>query len=161
MRTKHKVRSVPIDDIEDRPAQRRYAVLPTVVVLGSREVRNRFATELPDDAFSTVGPFDSSVSSPLPAIRSLVTQSEDRRFLSGLYPARTVRRGARVSASPGRARAAARGSYSALGALWFRDRSRVLVCVRRRRRRQVLAARGRLGGGHRKPRRRPYSHIWC
>ena len=37
----------------------------------------------------------------------------------------------------------------------------VMVCVRRKQRREVLAAKGRLGGKHRPPRRTPQSDIIC
>lgn len=37
----------------------------------------------------------------------------------------------------------------------------VMVCVRRKQRREVLAAKGKLGGNHRKPHRTPSSEIIC
>lgn len=40
-------------------------------------------------------------------------------------------------------------------------RSDVMVCVRRNQRRQVLAALGKLGGGHKKPRYTSDSYIIC
>lgn len=47
-----------------------------------------------------------------------------------------------------------------LKALYY-TRPDVMVCVRRKQRREVLAAKGRLGGHHRPPRRTPQSDIIC
>ena len=43
----------------------------------------------------------------------------------------------------------------------YYTRPDVMVCVRRKQRREVLAAKGRLGGKHRPPRRTPQSDIVC
>lgn len=93
------------------------------------------------------------LSNAFPAVRSMLTEIEDRRFTEA--SPRSSRSRARIQLS---ARA---GSQSALYQLGFRSPSFVMVCVRRRRRRQVIFAKGRGGGGKRRGRRNYYSNIWC
>lgn len=45
--------------------------------------------------------------------------------------------------------------------LKFGDVKKTLVCVRRKQRREVLFAKGRGGGGHKKPRRNEWSDVSC
>lgn len=46
-------------------------------------------------------------------------------------------------------------------AVTFAAPKRVVLCVRRKRRREVLFARGKGGGGHRRPRRNQFSDVEC
>lgn len=55
----------------------------------------------------------------------------------------------------------ARSSRLASNPFTFANPQRVLVCVRRGQRREVLFAKGRVGGGHRKPRWNAYSYWRC
>lgn len=156
---------VAVDEVERRPAARRYAVMPTVTVIGSRDLPSAITTGLPQDRYRSAGLFDSPVSSLSPAVRSLVTQSEDRRYMQGDAPARSLRRAAAYGARRPRVRGRTISppSHMAWEALWFKYPAHALVCVRRKRRRQVLFARGSTGRNkyRRRPRWTEYSHVRC
>lgn len=48
-----------------------------------------------------------------------------------------------------------------VGSIAFKAPAKVAICVRRKVRKQVLLAKGKGGGSHRKPRRNRYSNVWC
>lgn len=110
---------------------------------------------------------------PLPRLSLIrafrpLTQVEDRRLYHPLGPARPARS---LSGAPHRlivpkARPQARSRSrlninSVVHHIGFANPKKVLICIRRKMRREVLLAKGRGGGGHRRPRRSHYSNIVC
>lgn len=155
-----------IDDIEDAPthsyssAARSALILP---VLG----RDAYAVAigLPDvSAFPLASPAlrDWPMSSNVAAVRSTLTEVEDGRMFSPAplleVPRTTGTRRARVVVPSATGPKARRASLSALS---FDVPQSVILCVRRKARRQVLFAKGKGGGRHKRPRRNPNSKIWC
>lgn len=92
-----------------------------------------------------------------------LTQVEDRRTYHPLGPARPARS---LSGSPHRlivpkARTYARISSRVPHMIGFANPSKILICVRRKIRREVILAKGKGGGRHRRPRFSHYSSIKC
>lgn len=102
------------------------------------------------------------VSDSLAAVRSMLPQIEDRRTYdpSVEAPVRSLRRSTVRSIVP-KANVAGRQASYAYGSIQFQAPAKVAICVRRKARRQVMFAKGKAGGRHRKPRRGPHSYIWC
>lgn len=89
-----------------------------------------------------------------PALPSLVHVLPDtHEFSQGRFKRERVLSGEALAKAPVRPTVNLKALYYA--------RPDVMVCVRRKQRREVLAAKGRLGGKHRPPRRTPQSDIIC
>lgn len=111
------------------------------------------------DAFDIANQGLSGLSSSLGPVAALAV--EDRRtYHPDVYrPVRSTRVPRHRLIVPARAQKAARPAR--LFSVGFRNPSELLVCVRRKVRREVLLAKGRGGGGHRRPRRNAYSDVRC
>lgn len=97
-----------------------------------------------------------------PAVRSILSEIEDGRSFSPQpdleRSVRTTK--ARVFTPQTRATGAA-SRPTRLSAISFEYPVRVIRCIRRKIRRQVILAKGKGGGRHKRPRRRASSNIWC
>jgi len=145
-----------IEHVQDRPAKRAYSSFSLSLLHAARDPYS-IASTLDDWQAPVLGRVLPRLSTAFPAIRSELTDFEDRRFLPGDGPARSTRRVARVFA-PARARRSSSPTWSALA---FRYPRFTLVCVRRKARRQVIFATGKGGGGKRRPRYSAYSYVRC
>lgn len=91
------------------------------------------------------------------ALRQAALLVEDRRLFEPVIGVRPVR-GLSHQAS----RVVASNSVPGFSpALSFFAPKKVALCVRRHVRREVLAAKGKFGGGHRRPRRNFWSDVEC
>lgn len=93
-------------------------------------------------------------------LRAMVTALEDRRFFNPLGPAR-----APISLGPQRRFRPAVTYSSSPGVIpigiGFARPNTVGICVRRKVRREVLFAKNKSGGRHRRPRRNYWSSVKC
>lgn len=96
------------------------------------------------------GPIE--VALPLPSFRVHVLP-DVHPFSRGRFQRERVLSGEALAVSPVRPTADLKRLYY--------TRSDVMVCVRRKQRREVLAATGKLGGKHKRPTRTPQSDIIC
>ena len=92
------------------------------------------------------------VALPLPSSRVHVLP-DVHPFSRGRYRRERVLSGEALAVSPVRPTADLKRLYY--------TRPDVMVCVRRKQRREVLAATGKLGGNHKRPTRTPQSDIIC
>lgn len=109
--------------------------------------------------------FLSPVSSSLSEVRSSPREIEDLRLFNPdkFAPLRGPRRWKPrfIAAKASRATGSRASRAFVSAGVQFHVPSSVALCIRRKTRRQVILAKGHGGGGHRRPRRRAYSNIWC
>lgn len=101
----------------------------------------------------------SVVRPSFPVFRSIVKATEDRRFYHPMGDFRPA--GALTKPSRRIIPQASTGGKTISPRLSFATPELVARCVRRKERREVLFAKGKSGGGHRKPRRDWFSDISC
>lgn len=140
-RHRERTRTPRSELISDR---RSYSV-PRVVSPSSGDLRRRIVTRKLDAVVR---------------LRAMVTALEDRRFFNPLGPYRTpatfgpqrrFRPAVTYSSSPGNI---------PIG-IGFARPDTVAICVRRKVRREVLFAKNKSGGRHRRPRRNYWSSVKC
>lgn len=96
------------------------------------------------------GPIEAALPIPSPRVHVL---PDVHPFSRGRYQRERVLSGEALAVSPVRPTADLKRLYY--------TRPDVMVCVRRKQRREVLAAFGKLGGKHKRPVRTPQSYIVC
>lgn len=97
-----------------------------------------------------------------PAVRSISPEIEDRRTFAPDGRARSTR-SSRRSRIPFIAHdlSSIRSNFSVPVHIGFKAPRYVAVCVRRKQRREVLMAKGKGGGRHRRPKRNNLSSVRC
>lgn len=111
-----------------------------------------------------VGPIKiSSSMAPLKALSNRLRLIEDRRTFSFAGPHRSARStsSAHHQLVVKKAPVSSHRGFSLSPHVAFHAPKKVLICVRRKTRREVLFAKNRYGGHHKKPRRNFFSSVSC